>query len=86
MEPGEVYQITVDMWDTGNLFRGGPHDPPGGVQQQLPALRAQPEYRLAAGTRRRRGRRAPDRLPRPSPAVPPDPSRRAGGLTHGARG
>ncbi len=23
MEPGEVYEIEVDMWDTGNLFRAG---------------------------------------------------------------
>ena len=23
MEPGGVYEISVDMWDTGNLFKAG---------------------------------------------------------------
>ena len=84
MEPGGVYEISVDMWETGNLFRAGPHDSPGGLQQQLPALRTQPEHRLTARTRRRRGDRPADYIQGQGQAVAPDPARHSAGLTRRA--
>ena len=65
-------------------IQGGPHDSPGGVQQQFPALRTQPEHRLTARTRRRRGDRPADYIQGQGQAVAPDPARHSAGLTRRA--
>ena len=49
--------------DQQHLPAGTP-DPPRGVQQQLPALRPEPEYRSSVWCRRRHVARIPDHLPR----------------------
>ena len=62
--PARDYEYTIDLWATSNVFLRRPPHPAGGHQQQLPALRPQPQHRPP---RRRAtpssGPRA-DRLPR----------------------
>ena len=45
MEPGKVYKVTLQPLTTSNYFAAGPPVAHRGVEQQLPALRSQPEHR-----------------------------------------
>ena len=54
--------------------QGRPPHPAGGVEQQLPAVRAQPEHRQPPRLRRRDAEGRPDDPPRRRPPVPPHPA------------
>ena len=43
--PGKVYEYKIDHVVHEQCLPEGPPDSPGSQQQQLPALRPQPEYR-----------------------------------------
>ena len=45
METGKVYKVTLQPLNTSNYFEAGPPAAHRGVEQQLPALRPQPEHR-----------------------------------------
>ena len=55
MEPGKVYKVALQPMTTSNYFARRPSHPDRGVEQQLPALRPQPEHRRE---QLRRGARA----------------------------
>ena len=44
MEPGKVYKVALQPMTTSNYFDAGPSHSHRGVEQQLPALRPQPEH------------------------------------------
>ena len=58
MEPGKVYKVTLQPLTTSNYFAAGPPAAHRGVEQQLPALRPQPEHRRQQLRREQRRRRA----------------------------
>ena len=45
MEKGQVYKVTLQPLTTSNYFKAGPPAADRGLEQQLPALRPQPEHR-----------------------------------------
>ena len=61
IQPGEVYEYPIDLWETGNVFKAGHRIPSRDLEQQLPAQRAQPEYRRTPRLRCRHARGQPDR-------------------------
>ena len=63
MEQGKVYKVTLQPLTTSNYFAPGPPPAHRGVEQQLPALRPQPEHRRQQLRRIRRARRAQRRPP-----------------------
>ncbi len=72
LEPGRVYEVSVDLVATAECVRRRASHPAGGLQQQLPALRPQHQHRRR-DRRRGGGGPAPGRQPRaphPGPAVP----------------
>ena len=58
MESGKVYKVTLQPLTTSNYFAAGPPAAHRSVEQQLPALRSQPEHRRQ---QLRRSRRASSR-------------------------
>ena len=60
MEKDKVYKVTLQPLTTSNYFAAGPSAADRGVEQQLPALRSQPEYRREQ-LRRGEGRRGAQR-------------------------
>src|SRR5262249_56897838 len=60
---------------------GRPPPAARGLEQQLPALRPQPEHRPPLRPRRRAADRPPDDLPRRQPSVAPHPAGRTGAVT-----
>ena len=63
MESGKVYKVDAAAADDEQLLRGGPQAAHRGVEQQLPALRSQPEHRRQQLRREQRRRRAQRRAP-----------------------
>ena len=45
MEQGQVYEVTLQPLTTSNTFEAGPPAADRGLEQQLPALRPQPQHR-----------------------------------------
>ena len=70
LTPGEPTEITIDLGATSNLFKARAPHPPRGLEQQLPAVRSQPEHR-------RRVRRGP----RGAQGRADDPARRGAPVT-----
>ena len=59
LTPGEVYEFEIDCWVTSQPLQSGSRDPARDQQQQLPALRPQPEHRRPDRRRRLTPRRPP---------------------------
>ena len=60
MESGKVYKVTLQPLTTSNYFDARPPAAHRSVEQQLPALRSQPQHRRQQ-LRRRQGRRRAQR-------------------------
>ena len=59
--PGQVYEYTIDLWATSQVFKAGHRAAGRDFQQQLPPLRPQPEYRRSPGRGYPPGNGATDR-------------------------
>ena len=85
MAPGTPYELTIEMYPTSLVFSRGPPDPAGRLEQQLPALRREPEHGRAAGPEPPLRRRGEQRLPRPrAPVADPAAGHPRRALTTGA--
>jgi uncharacterized protein len=51
MTPGEVYELTIEMFPTSNLFAAGHRIRRGHCQQQLSAFRREPQHRRTRSAR-----------------------------------
>ena len=69
IEPGRTYEYNDTGQPDGQPVQAGAPDPAGRVEQRLPELRPQPQYRGRRLRRDHAGDRAADDLPRPAASV-----------------
>ena len=69
MEPGKIYPMTIKLYPTSNVFKQGPPHPRRHLQQQLPAVRREPQHGRAAERQPPHGDRHQHGLPRPRAPV-----------------
>ena len=74
IEPGKVYEYTISLWETSQVFAQGPSPAFGGDQQQFPAVCAQSEHRSSAGNQRGDENGDADGLARRSASVASPPA------------